>query len=52
MIVKNMYKERILNVYPDSDFAKFIIDDLSLDAAHKPSENAIKGRKFMVYKLR
>ena len=40
---KNMYKERILNVYPDSDFAKFIIDDLSLDATHKPSEMLLKA---------
>ena len=38
-----MYKERILNVYPDSDFAKFIIDDLSLDATHKPSEMLLKA---------
>ena len=40
---KNVYKERILNTYPDSDFAKFIIEDQNLDTAHKPSEMLLKA---------
>ena len=48
MIVKICIKERILNVYPDSDFAKFIIDDLELRCNSQAIRNAIKGRKFMV----
>ncbi len=40
---KNVYKERILNTYPDSDFAKFIIEDQNLNTVHKPSEMLLKA---------
>ena len=40
---KNVYRERILNTYPDSDFAKFIIEDQNLNSVHKPSEMLLKA---------
>ena len=40
---KNVYRERILKTYPDSDFAKFIIEDQNLNSVHKPSEMLLKA---------
>ena len=40
---KNVYRERILNTYSDSDFAKFIIEDQNLNSVHKPSEMLLKA---------
>ena len=40
---RNVYRERILNKYPDSDFAKFIIEDQNLNSVHKPSEMLLKA---------
>ena len=32
-----------MNTYPDSDFAKFIIEDQNLNSVHKPSEMLLKA---------
>ncbi|MDG2287646.1 MAG: hypothetical protein P8L43_02680 [Candidatus Marinimicrobia bacterium] len=37
------YKDTILSLYPDSDFAKFIIKDQNLNTSHKPSEMLLEA---------
>ena len=37
------YKDTILSMYPDSDFAKFIIKDQNLNTSHKPSEMLLEA---------
>lgn len=37
------YRELILNSYPDSDFAKFIIKDQNLEISHRPSEMLLEA---------
>ena len=37
------YKDTILSLYPDSDFAKFIIKDQDLNTSHKPSEMLLEA---------
>jgi len=37
------YRELILNSYPDSDFAKFIIKDQNLNISHRPSEMLLEA---------
>ncbi len=37
------YRELILNSYPDSDFAKFIIKDQNLNKSHRPSEMLLEA---------
>ncbi len=37
------YRELILNSYPDSDFAKFIIKDQNLNTSHRPSEMLLEA---------
>ena len=42
-VVSNRYKEKILKEYPNTDFAKSIINDLNLEIEHNPTEMLVKA---------
>jgi hypothetical protein len=40
---EKQYRQLILDSYPDSDFAKFIINDQNLSTSHRPSEMLLEA---------
>ena len=40
---EKQYRQLILELYPDSDFAKFIINDQNLNTSHRPSEMLLEA---------